>query len=132
MVRKIVIALAAAGAIIAGSALDASARMGGMGGHGGMGMSMGHGSMGMGRSMGSVGFARMGGPGISRAAFVGRSAPFARVAVAHPRIIIRNRRFHNRFFFAAAFPYGYYDGCYERIWTRWGWRLVNVCGYGAY
>ena len=35
MVRKIVIALAATAAIIAGSALDASARMGGMGGHSG-------------------------------------------------------------------------------------------------
>jgi hypothetical protein len=140
MVRKIVIALAAAGAIIAGSALDASARMGGMGGHGGMSMGhgsmgMGHGSMGMGRaSIGSVGFARMGGPGISRAAFVGRSAPFARVAVAHPRFAFRDHRFRfrNRFIFAAAFPYGYYDGCYERIWTRWGWRLVNVCGPYAY
>jgi hypothetical protein len=128
MVRKIVIALAAAGAIIAGSALDASARMGGMGGHGGMG-GMGHGGMGM--SRGSIGgFARMGGPGIGRVG-IGR-APFARVAVAHPRFAFRHRRFHNRFFFAAAFPVGYYDSCYERIWTRWGWRLVNVCGYGGY
>jgi len=129
MVRKIVFALAAAGALIAGSALDASARMGGgHGGHGGMGHGgMSHGSMGMGH----VGFARMGGPGIGRAA-VGR--PFARVAVAHPRIFFRNRRFHNRFFvFAGGYPYSYYDSCYERIWTRWGWRLVNVCGgYGAY
>jgi hypothetical protein len=76
----------------------------------------------------------MGGPGIGRAA-VGRPGSFARVAVAHPRFAFRDHRFRfrNRFFFAAAFPYGYYDsyydGCYERIWTRWGWRLVNVCGY---
>ena len=135
MVRKIVIALAAAGAVIAGSALDASARMGGMGGHGGMGMGhggmgMSHGSMGMSRG-GFGGFARMGGPGIGRAA-VGHPGSFARVAVAHPRFAFRDHRFRfrNRFFFAAAFPYGYYDGCYERIWTRWGWRLVNVCGGG--
>jgi len=139
MVRKIVVALAAAGAIIAGSALDASARMGGVGGHSMGGHSMGGhsmGSMSMGRaSMGSVGFARMGGPGIGRASF-SRVAPFSsRVALAHPRLAIRDHRFRfrNRFFFAAAFPYGYYDGCYERIWTRWGWRLINVCGgYGGY
>src|SRR5262249_55171973 len=65
MVRKIVIALAAAAAVIAGSALDASAKMGGMSmGH--SGMSMGHSGMSMGRaSMGSPGMARMG-PGIGR------------------------------------------------------------------
>ena len=121
MVRKIVIALAAAGAIIAGSALDASARMGGgHGGHGGMG-GMGHGGMGM--SRGSIGgFARMGGPGIGRVGI-------GRVGIG-PRFAFRHHRFHNRFFFAAAFPYGY--SCYERVWTRWGWRLVNVCGYGGY
>jgi hypothetical protein len=123
MVRKIVIALAATAAIIAGSALDASARMGGMGHSGGMGRSgMGH------VGMGPSGFARMS-PGFSRAA-VGHPGSFARVGVAHPRFAFRDHRFRfrNRFLFAAAFPYGYYDGCYERIWTRWGWRLVNVCG----
>jgi hypothetical protein len=28
------------------------------------------------------------------------------------------------------YPYGYYNsyGCYERIWTQWGWRLTYVCG----
>jgi hypothetical protein len=123
MVRKIVIALAATAAIIAGSALDASARMGGMGHSGGMGRSgMGH------VGMGPSGFARMS-PGFSRAA-VGHPGSFARVGVAHPRFAFRDHRFRfrNRFLFAAAFPYGYYDGCYERIWTRWGWRLINVCG----
>src|SRR2546421_11327823 len=113
MVRKIVIALAATAAIIAGSAFDASARMGGMGGHSGGGMGRG----GMGHvGMGPSGFARMS-PGFSRAA-VGRPGSFARVGVAHPRFAFRHHRFHNRFFFAAAFPYGYSDGCYERIWTR--------------
>jgi len=140
MVRKIVIALAATAAIIAGSALDASAKSGGGGGgghgggHGG-GMSHGGGmgpSGGMGRSgmghvgMGPSGFARMS-PGLNHAA-VGHPNSFARVGVAHPRFAFRHHRFHNRFFaFAGAYPYGY-DSCYERIWTRWGWRLTYVCG----
>ena len=131
MVRKIVIALAATAAIIAGSALDASARMGGMGHGGGMGRGgMGH--VGMGRAgMGPSGFARMS-PGFSRAA-VGHPSSFARVGVAHPRFAFRHHRFHNRFFaFAGAYPYSSYDSCYERIWTRWGWRLTYVCGGGYY
>ncbi|SRR5437879_5624341 len=129
MVRKIVIALAATAAIVAGSAFDASARMGGMGGHSGGSM----GRSGMGHvGMGPGGFARMS-PGFSRAA-VGHPSSFARVGVAHPRFAFRDHRFRfrNRLFFAAAFPYGYSDGCYERIWTRWGWRLINVCGGGYY
>jgi hypothetical protein len=136
MVRKIVIALAATAAIIAGSALDASARMGGMGHGGGMGRGgMGHvgmGHVGMGRAgMGPSGFARVS-PGFSRAA-VGHPSSFARVGVAHPRFAFRHHRFHNRFFaFAGAYPYSYYDSCYERIWTRWGWRLTYVCGGGYY
>jgi len=128
MMRKIVIALTAAGAVIAATAFDASARMGGHGGMGGMshgGMGMSRGSIGMSRGIGPIGMSRMG-PGINRVA-IGR-APFARAAVAHPRFAFRHHRFHNRFFFAAAFPYGYYDSCYERIWTRWGWRLTYVCG----
>jgi hypothetical protein len=86
---------------------------------------------GMGRvGMGPGGFARMS-PGFSRAA-VGHPGSFARVGVAHPRFAFRHHRIHNRFFaFAGAFPYAYYnsyDSCYERIWTRWGWRLTYVCG----
>ena len=127
MVRKIVIALAATAAIIAGSALEASARGGHGGGHGGGG-GMGHGGMGMGRgshfSMGGSSFARIG-PGLGRSA-IGRPSSFARLGV-HPRFAFRHHRFHNRFFvFAGGYPY--YDSCYERVWTRWGWRLVNVCG----
>jgi hypothetical protein len=84
----------------------------------------------MGRvGMGSVGFARMS-PGFSRAA-VGHPGSFGRVGVAHPKFAFRHHRFNNRFFaFAGAFPYAYYDDycCYERIWTRWGWRLTYVCG----
>jgi hypothetical protein len=83
---------------------------------------------GMGRvGMGPGGFARMS-PGFSRAA-VGHPSSFARVGVAHPKFAFRHHRIHNRFFvFAGAYPYSYYDSCYERIWTRWGWRLTYVCG----
>jgi hypothetical protein len=71
-------------------------------------------------------------PGFGRAA-VGFPRSFARVGVAHPKFAFRHHRFNNRFVvFAGGFPYGYYnnyyDGCYERIWTRWGWRLTYVCG----
>ena len=127
MVRKIMIALAATTAIIAGSAFDASARMGGMGHSGGMGPGGGMGRSGMGHvGMGPSGFARMS-PGLNHAA-VGHPNSFARVGVAHPRFAFRHHRFHNRIFaFAGAYPYGY-DSCYERIWTRWGWRLTYVCG----
>jgi hypothetical protein len=66
---------------------------------------------------------------MSRAA-VGHPSSLARVNVAHPRIALRHHRHHNRFFVFAGgyYPYNYYDGCYERIWTRWGWRLTYVCG----
>jgi len=44
--------------------------------------------------------------------------------------IKHHHRLHNRFFvFAGGYPYSYYyNSCYERIWTRWGWRLTYVCG----
>jgi hypothetical protein len=162
MVRKIVIALAATAVIIAGSALDASARGGGgggggghggggggMGGHGGgfgggFAGGMGHGGMGhmgggamfgggMGRGgMGPGGFARVS-PGFNRGA-VGFPRSFARAGVANPRFAFSrfNRRFNNGFFaFAGGFPFGYYDyynGCYDTIWTQWGWRSIYVCG----
>jgi hypothetical protein len=38
--------------------------------------------------------------------------------------------FHHRFLghsFFVGSPYGYYDNCYVRVWTRWGWRLRYVC-----
>jgi hypothetical protein len=35
--------------------------------------------------------------------------------------------FRDRFAFGAAYPYGYYDDCYTRVWTRWGWRQQYVC-----
>jgi hypothetical protein len=164
MLRKVVIALAATAAIIAGSALDATAKSGGGGGGGhgggGHGGGSGHGGGGSGHSggmggggmssggkssggmsnagmsrsgMGQVGmspsgFARMS-PGLSPAA-VGHPGSFARVGVAHPKFASKHHRIHNRFFvFAGGYPYSYYyNSCYERIWTRWGWRLTYVCG----
>jgi hypothetical protein len=77
--------------------------------------------------MGPSGFARMS-PGLSRSA-VGNPSSLARVGVAHPRMG-RHHRHHNRFFAFAGgyYPYSYYDSCYERIWTRWGWRVTYVCG----
>ena len=52
------------------------------------------------------------------------------VAFGH-HFAFRHHRFHNRFFFAGApFAYAsYYDGCYARVWTPWGWRWTNVCYY---
>jgi len=128
MVRKIVVALAAAAAVIAASAFDASAKMAGMS-RGSMGSSMGssmsRGSMGP-RSMGpSVG-------SFPRAAMVpGKTMGVAtgKVVLNSKHPIVKHRRVHNRFFvFAAGYPYGYYDSCYERVWTQWGWRLRYVCG----
>ena len=127
--RKLVITSVAAAAIIVGLAFDASAKMGSMGGmsRGGMGPSarMGPISSGMGRTTVAP----------------GKIAPFARPAKIAPfaspgkvvvpsKVPIKHVRHHKRFFVfaSAAYPYGYYDSCYERIWTRWGWRLTYVCG----
>ena len=30
-------------------------------------------------------------------------------------------------FFGPGFVAVPYDSCYPRVWTRWGWRWVNVC-----
>jgi hypothetical protein len=137
MVRKMVIALAAVAIVTAGSTLDASARGGmGHGGGGGVGHGGGFGggfSRGGGFSHGG-GFSR-GGGGFSRSA-VAHSGRFAgvrhfgfrdRSAFRH-RFDGRHRFFRNRFaFVGAAFPYGYYDSCYTRVWTPWGWRWQSVC-----
>jgi len=117
--RKLVITSVATAAIIVGLAFDASAKMGSMGGmsRGGMGSSVARSGPISGRSVGSVG-----------------SFPRAALApgkvVVHSKVPIKHARHHKRFFVfaSAAYPYGYYDSCYERIWTRWGWRLTYVCG----
>jgi len=134
MVRKMVIVLAAAAAVIAGSTFDASAaRMGGGAGHGGFGRMGGFGHAAHG------GFGRMSGFGRAAIAHPGH---FGRFAVFHPRAFHANRfafghrfafrhhRFsHRRFAVFAAFPYANYDSCYERVWTRLGWRWTYVCDY---
>ncbi len=62
-----------------------------------------------------------------RPGFAGRRFAF------HNRAFFRHHRhFRNRFafFFGAPFgyyDYAYYDDCYVRVWTRWGWRWRNVC-----
>jgi hypothetical protein len=123
--RKLVIASAAAAAIIAGSAFDASAKMGSMGGmsRGGMGPSAGRMGPISGRSIGSVG-------SFPRAALAPGKVVTPGKVVLHSKIPIKHARLHKRFvvFASAGYPYGYYDSCYERIWTRWGWRWTYVCG----
>jgi hypothetical protein len=121
--------------------------MGGMGGMGGAhfgGASFGGAHFG-GGSFGGARFA--GGPMAAHAAFAPRFAgsPMATRAAFGPRFagpgfhgrpfIGRHAfffRHHRRFaFFGAPFifaSYGYYDGCWQRRWTPWGWRWANVCG----
>jgi hypothetical protein len=102
MIRKVMIALAAAALVTAGSTLTASAHGGG-GGHGG----------GMGGHMG----------GFSHPGMAGNRFDHGRFA--------NHRFFRHRFgnrFFIGGFPYWYYgDGCYTRVWTRWGWRWQYAC-----
>jgi hypothetical protein len=138
MMRKLVVGLAAAAAITAGSIVDASARGGGGhggmggGGHGGMGgggrggMAMGHGGMGMGHGVGiaHAGFAHPGNLGrFSGVHHFDRDRHFGRFA---DRDRFRHR-FRHRVAFVGGFPYAYYDDCLTRVWTRWGWRWVSLC-----
>jgi hypothetical protein len=131
MLRKILItlaALAAATALPTGGAL-ARGGMGGMGGmsHGGMGGMGGMGRAGMG--IGHASFAH--GPGFVGTRPFSAARPIAFTGhFAHNRPFFFRHHFHNRFFFAAGFPYayGYYDdGCWTRVWTPWGWRWRSVC-----
>jgi hypothetical protein len=115
MMRKMATTLAAAAVVIGGSTLSAGAMRGGGGGmgHGGFGVGLGHAAM-----------ARPGG--------------FGGFAAVHPmgmrggHVVVGNR-FHfgrrfvrNRFaFVGVGLPY--YDDCYARVWTPWGWRWRYVC-----
>ena len=38
----------------------------------------------------------------------------------------RHRFFGPGFAFVGG-PYAYYDSCYARVWSAWGWRWVNAC-----
>jgi hypothetical protein len=114
MLRKMVITLAAAAALTAGSMIPALAHGMGGGGHGGGG------------GMGNRDFGHGGGFAHS-SGFVGGRAYGFQGGFHDGRFAFRD---HHRFFFNSfAFYGGYpYDaGCYRRIWTRWGWRVVSVC-----
>jgi hypothetical protein len=90
---------------------------GGWGGHAGAMSMASHAAIG---HMGPVG-----GIGARSWAWHGNHVAFGRFPIHHRHF------FRNRFFFAGApFAYAYYDdGCYQHVWTRWGWRWVNVCYY---
>jgi hypothetical protein len=148
--RKLMIALAAATAIVVGMTAETSSPAfargggghgGGGGGHGGMGHGgMGHGGMGHG-GMGHGGFGRAAGighGGVARAAFahsgMGRVGAVRAAGFHGNRLAFRNRfafrhhRFHRRFaFIGAGFAYSAYDSCLTPVWTPWGWRWTNVC-----
>jgi len=137
MVRKVVIASIAAAALIAGSTSGAWARGGG-GGHGGGGHGFGGGHGGFGGGFAhvsafhSTGFAVRSASvppaGIGHFTAVHPSGFNAgRVAFGH-RAGFRHHFVRNRFaFIGGAYPYGYYDDCYSRVWTPWGWRWQYAC-----
>jgi hypothetical protein len=135
--RRMVIALAAVAVVTVCSASIVSARGGGGhggGGHGGGGHGggMGGGGMGHGGGFGGGGFGHMA---------LGRPGGFAAV---HPmglrggRVVFNNgvrsrhRFFRNRFAVVgvgASYGYGYYDECYVRVWTPYGWSWRYACYY---
>jgi len=113
MMRKMAIALAAAVVVTAGSTLSASAMHGGGMGHGGFAGGVGH--VAMARPGGFGGFAAVHPMGV-RSGHV----------VAGNRFHFRHRFVRNRFaFVGVGLPY--YDDCYTRVWTPWGWRWNYVC-----
>jgi hypothetical protein len=108
MIHKLAIALVTVSAMTLASTFSASAMHGGAGGF--------HGS-----------FAHSN----------GASSAFARPEFPHPgfrdhlgfrdHFAFRHHRFlRDRFFFVGD-PFYYDDACIERVWTRWGWRWVNIC-----
>jgi hypothetical protein len=102
MMRRVMMALTAVVVVTAGSASTATAMHGG-GGHGGGGQ---------------FGGGHFGHPGMmGQHQFDGH-------------FLNRGFRHHfvgNRFFFGVGYPYGYYDGCYMRVWTGWGWQWQYAC-----
>ena len=116
MMRKIAIALAAVTVVMAGPTLSAAAMHGGHGG--GFG---GH----FGGHVGGFGHPHMAGPAFHGSPFVGHRFGVNRFAF---RDRFHHRFFRHRFaFLGVGFPYGYYDSCYSRVWTPWGWRWRYVC-----
>ncbi|SRR6266700_6653721 len=130
MLRKTLVALAAAAALGASSAAIAASHHGSAGvSHGSVGIS--HGSVGVTGGRGPVGFSN---PSFSRTITTNRT-----ISTLHPQrnFAFHNRRFHNRnaFFFGGVglgvgFAGPYYDSCWRLVPTYWGgWRRVWVCDY---
>jgi hypothetical protein len=76
------------------------------------------------------------GPHFGGARFFGAQAAF-RPQFGFNRPFFHHRFFHHRFhrfaFFGAPFYYADYgyDSCWQRVWTGYGPRWINVCGdYG--
>ena len=60
-------------------------------------------------------------------AHMGAAAPsFSHFTGPH-RSAFRHRFRHRFALFGAAVPYDYDEGCYTRVWTRWGWRWTSAC-----
>jgi hypothetical protein len=121
MVGKTAVALAAVAVVTFGSTFGAAAMRGGGGGHGGMG----HGGMGHGGGFGAAAMAHPGGFGGVAVHSMGLRG--GRMAVGD-RSHFRHRFVRNRFVFVGGgLPYGYYDDCYARVWTPWGWSWRYLC-----
>jgi hypothetical protein len=115
--RKTVIALAAAAALMAGSTMAALAHGGGHGGGGGGGHGGGFG--------GHMGGGHWGGGGFGHAAFAHSGGWGHQAFRFHGnRVAFRHHRFFRGAFFGAGYDpyYAYDDSCH--VWTPWGWRWV--------
>jgi hypothetical protein len=108
------------------------------GGFGGGGMHFGgfpgggfHGGMVTGRSAFVPGAGRFAGASFAGQRFSGNR--FNNFAFQN-RIFFRHNHFRNFAFFGAPFAVGYdygYGGCWQQVWTNYGWQGVNLCnGYG--
>jgi hypothetical protein len=105
---------------------------GGFGGMGG-GMHGGFGGGGMHFGGGGMRFGGMGGARFAHAAFMPRAGFGFQGARGFHHRFVHDRFFRHRFnrfaFFGAPFVYaGYYDGCWQRVWTPYGWSWANACG----
>ena len=76
----------------------------------------------------------MGGMGFGSHSALGHAGGFGGVATGRPRdfrgdrfAFRRGPFFRDRFAFLGGYPYFYYDDCYSRVSTPWGWRLTFVC-----
>jgi hypothetical protein len=112
MMRKMLILLASIAAVTTGSIAIAAAHGGGGGGHGGFAGIGGGGHFAIGHPGGFSGVAGPHSFGIRGDRFGFRRGPL----------------FRDHFAFFGGYPYPYYyDSCYSRAWTPWGWRSSYVC-----